>query len=65
MKISAYLITKNEEKRLSRTLAAVSKVADEIIIVDCGSTDNTVKIAEQFNAKIFFHQWISYANQKN
>ena len=64
-KISAYLITKNEEARLPETLKAVSQVADEIIVVDSGSTDKTLEIAKKYNARIFSHEWISYANQKN
>ena len=65
MKISAYLVTKNEEKRLPATLKAISEVADEIIVVDCGSTDKTEEIAKQFGAKFIFHEWISFAHQKN
>ena len=65
VKISAYIITLNEEKRLPKTLAALQQVADEIVVVDSGSTDNTTKIAEEYGAKVLFHEWVSYANQKN
>jgi glycosyltransferase involved in cell wall biosynthesis len=65
VKISAYIITFNEEKRLPKTLAALQKVADEIVIVDSGSTDKTKEIALDFGAKFMFHEWVSYANQKN
>ena len=65
IKLSAYIITLNEEKRLAKTLAALQQVADEIVVVDSGSTDNTVKIAQEYGAKVIFHEWVSYANQKN
>lgn len=64
-KISAYLITQDEEARLPRTLEAIRQVADEIVIVDSGSTDATLEIALKYHARIFKRQWISYANQKN
>ena len=53
MKLSIVLAVKNEEKNLGECLESVSKIANEIIIVDEYSTDNTVKIAEKFGAKIY------------
>lgn len=63
-KLSVYIITLNEEKRLEKTLQAAKQVADEIVIVDSGSTDNTEKIAKKYNAKFLFHKWVSYCDQK-
>lgn len=65
MKISAYLVTLNEEQRLEKTLKAVSKVADEIVVVDSGSTDKTEKIARKYKAKFIFHKWKTYCDQKS
>lgn len=56
-KLSVNLIVKNEELNLKRCLSSVAEIADEIIIVDTGSADKTLEIAESFNAKILFHTW--------
>jgi glycosyltransferase involved in cell wall biosynthesis len=65
MKLSVYIITLNEEKRLEKTLQAASKVADEIIIVDSGSNDRTKKIALNYNVKFIYNEWKSYSDQKH
>jgi glycosyltransferase involved in cell wall biosynthesis len=60
------MIVKNEEENLPRCLESVKDIVDEIIIVDTGSTDSTVKIAESYGAKVFFYKWDnSFANAKN
>lgn len=64
MKLSVYIVTLNEEKRLEKTLQAVQQVADEILIVDSGSTDKTKEIAEKYNAKFIFHKWKNISSQK-
>ncbi|MBR5130489.1 MAG: glycosyltransferase family 2 protein [Alphaproteobacteria bacterium] len=63
-KLSVYIVTLNEEERLPRTLEAAQKVADEIIVVDSGSTDRTCEIAESYGAKVMFHQWKNISAQK-
>ena len=61
--ISCVIITKNEETRLARTLESVQWM-DDIVVVDCGSTDKTVEIAKQFGARTFFREFDGYGTQK-
>lgn len=63
-KLSVYIVTLNEEERLPRTLEAAQKVADEIIVVDSGSTDKTCEIAESYGARVIFHKWKNISSQK-
>ncbi len=65
MKISACLIVLNEEKNLARCLASVAPVADEIVVVDSGSTDGTVALAERLGARVVRQEWLGYVGQKN
>ncbi|MGB7355095.1 MAG: glycosyltransferase family 2 protein, partial [Acidobacteriaceae bacterium] len=62
--LSVAIITKNEEANLARTLESV-RWADEIVIVDCGSTDKTQEIARFFGAKFFVEEWKGFGAQKN
>jgi glycosyltransferase involved in cell wall biosynthesis len=57
--ISVCMIVKNEERFLENCLNSIKNLADEIIIVDTGSTDNTKRIAEKFTDKIFDFKWTS------
>ena len=57
MKLSACVIVKNEEKNLPRWLHCMQELADEIIIVDTGSTDRTVEIAQQAGAQVYTFVW--------
>ena len=65
MKISACLITLNEERNLTRCLASVAALVDEIVVVDSGSTDATASIAEKFGARVVRQEWLGYVAQKN
>ena len=55
--LSVCIITKNEEKYIARCLAGLKPVADEIIVVDTGSTDKTKPIAEAFGAQVIDLPW--------
>lgn len=63
-KISVALITMNEEANIERCLNSV-KWADEIIVIDSGSTDRTVEIAREFTDKVYYQKWLGYAEQRN
>ena len=65
IRISLVVITFNEEKNLARCLDSVKDVADEIVIVDSNSTDNTVIVAAKYNARVFQQAFIGYGEQKN
>ena len=57
MKLSACVITKNEEENIGTWLASMKKLADEMIVVDTGSTDRTVELAKAAGARVFHHAW--------
>ena len=56
--ISLCLIAKNEEEVIGRCIESVIDVIDEIIVVDTGSTDKTIEIAEKYGAKVYNFTWI-------
>ena len=59
------MITLNGEKHLARALKSAQGIADEFIVVDCGSMDRTLEIAHEFGAKVLFREWTNFSEQKN
>ncbi len=56
-RLSLCMIMRDEEEHLARCLASVQGVVDEIVIVDTGSVDRSVEIAESFGARVLFEEW--------
>ncbi len=65
MQISAAIITLDEEENLGRCLASLRGVADEVIVLDSGSTDGTERIAREGGATFLSQRWLGYGPQKN
>jgi len=64
MGLSVAIVALNEEANLGRTLASV-RWADEIVVIDSGSTDRTCDIAREYGAKVIHEPWRGYVAQKN
>ncbi len=63
--LSVLIRTKNEEENIERAIRSVQDLADEVVVVDSGSTDRTVEIAKSLGAKVFFREWTGYSDQLN
>ncbi len=64
VKLSVTIITRDEEANIRRTLESV-RWADEIIVLDSGSTDGTIAICREYTDKVFPQAWLGYSAQKN
>ena len=64
-KISACIISFNEEKKIEDCLKSLVGIADEIIVIDSNSTDNTVEIARRYTNRIILQDFLGFIEQKN
>src|SRR4051812_13252004 len=64
MKISATIITSNEERNIARAIESL-RCCDEILVVDSGSADRTAEVASKLGARVIESPWSGYARQKN
>ena len=65
VKISAVVITYNEEQNIGRCLVSLTDLADEIIVVDSFSTDKTEEICSNYPVKFVKKEWLGYSATKN
>tara|TARA_B110000908_G_C10240333_1_gene445718 strand:- start:627 stop:1379 length:753 start_codon:yes stop_codon:yes gene_type:complete len=64
-KLSVVIITFNEARNIRRAIQSVEEIADEIIVVDSFSTDETATICKSLNVKFYQQKWLGYSEQKN
>lgn len=62
--LSVVIITLNEEGAIGRCIDSVSKVADEVLVIDSGSADATVHEAESRGARVIYKEWLGFGRQK-
>lgn len=65
MKLTAVILTFNEEQHLARCIGSLSGLATGVVVVDCFSTDATLEIALAHDARVIQREWVSYAAQFN
>ena len=65
MKVVAVILTFNEEQHLGRCIQSLQGVVDQVVVVDCYSTDATIQIASAAGAKVLQNRWKNYATQFN
>lgn len=63
--IAAIILTKNEEKHITRCINSLKGICDEVFVIDSLSTDRTCEIAEELGAKVYKNPWKNYATQFN
>ncbi|HPG89296.1 MAG TPA: glycosyltransferase family 2 protein [Hyphomicrobium sp.] len=62
--ISCFIIAFNEGDRIGRTIASVANWVDEIVVIDSGSSDDTVAVAEAAGARVVYNAWPGFGQQK-
>lgn len=63
--VTVIILTKNEEKNIQDSITSAKLIADRIIVVDSGSTDQTTLLAQKNGAEVYFHDWMGHAAQFN
>jgi glycosyltransferase involved in cell wall biosynthesis len=62
--ISGFIIAKNEEINIARAVKSLKNIVDDLYVIDSGSQDKTVEIAESLGVKVIFNEWPGYTQQK-
>lgn len=63
--LTAVILTRNEEKNIAACIKSIKGLARRIVVIDSGSTDNTIQIAQKLGAEIYFHEWENHSRQYN
>lgn len=63
--LSAVIIAHNEASRIAEAIRSLKGVADDVVVVDSGSTDGTPALCRKLGARVFHHKWAGYSGQKN
>src|SRR5215203_6311185 len=64
-KLSVYILTHNSEKLLEEVMQPLHEIADDLLVVDSGSTDSTPDVARKFGARFIQHPLVSFKDQRN
>jgi len=62
--VSVFIIAKNEADRIAPAIESVRDWVDEVVVIDSGSSDETVAVAERAGARVLLHEWQGYGMQK-
>lgn len=65
LNLSVFIIAKNEGDRIANTIKSVREYANEVIVIDSGSSDDTVSVSESLGARVIFNSWEGYVQQKS
>lgn len=65
MKLVAVILTLNEARHLPRCLASLAGIANAVLVADCFSTDDTLRVAQEYGARVVQREWVNYATQFN
>lgn len=65
MALSVVIVAQDEERTIGRVIEAIKSIADEVLLIDSGSTDRTLEIAQSLGAECRHQDWLGYAAQKN
>src|SRR5262245_10944162 len=65
MSVTAIVLTSDEALHIERCLGSIKAVAEKVLVVDSGSADDTIKMAESLGARVLKHRWLNYASQFN
>src|ERR1700744_5908124 len=65
MTVSVVIITKDEAATIGRCITAAQQISDDVIVIDNGSTDSTIQIAQSAGCRVYCEKWDGYGANKN